>query len=64
MATIRQYHPTKDTLQKLADLHREIVEGIQAGDVKTAQEALVASMDMTWIESSELAAESSSQVTY
>lgn len=64
MATLRQYNPSPAILQKLADLHRDIIEGIRAGDVKMAQEALVASMDMTWIEVSACAPETSSLVSY
>ena len=48
--TIRQYHPGRKQLEKLAEFHGEILRAIRARDVEAATEALGVSMDLTWLD--------------
>jgi len=54
IATVRHYHPPSEQLKTLADLHQSVLEGIRAGDIESAQEFLVRSMDVTWLAGLEL----------
>jgi DNA-binding GntR family transcriptional regulator len=48
--TIRHYHPGRQKLEKLTEFHEEILRAVRARDVEAATEALVASMDLTWLD--------------
>lgn len=50
IVTIRQYHPGRQKLEELTKVHKEIIQAVRARDMEAAKEALVASMDLTWVE--------------
>lgn len=61
IATSRHYKAPREKLEELADLHRDILRGITSGDLHGAQNALVASMDLTWLAELKLEEDSSSR---
>jgi len=49
ITTIRQYNAPRQKLEELAEFHRSILQAVRGGDLQTAQQALVTSMDRTWV---------------
>jgi DNA-binding GntR family transcriptional regulator len=47
---INQYHPRRQKLDEITNLHGKILAAVQARDEEAAKEALVASMDLAWID--------------